>query len=97
MAATMNIGTLPAQPWTTILDGKRLRQLRRQHGLSQEGLAERAGISVATVARLDLPALPVLPVPDPGPSCRSAWRESRHHSPRPCPPLTGRRKMGTKT
>ena len=28
-----------AQRWTTILDGRQLRQLRRQHGLSQEQLA----------------------------------------------------------
>jgi DNA-binding XRE family transcriptional regulator len=43
----------PARPWTTVLDGERLRQLRRQHGLSQEKLADRAGVSLTTVARLE--------------------------------------------
>ena len=39
--------------WTTMLNGTRLRQLRLQHGLSQEALADRAGISLTTVARLE--------------------------------------------
>lgn len=43
----------PAQRWIMVLDGQRLRQLRRQHGLSQEELADRAGISFTTVARLE--------------------------------------------
>jgi DNA-binding XRE family transcriptional regulator len=43
----------PARPQTTILDGQRLRQLRRERGLSQEKLADRAGISITTVARLE--------------------------------------------
>jgi transcriptional regulator with XRE-family HTH domain len=51
----------PEQRWITVLDGKRLRQLRRQRGLSQEKLADRAGISAATVARLER---------HPHPSCR---------------------------
>ena len=46
-------GSNTAQRWTTVLDGQRLRQLRRQHGLSQEKLADRAGISLTTVARLE--------------------------------------------
>jgi transcriptional regulator with XRE-family HTH domain len=41
------------QPQTFILDGQRLRQLRRQRGLSQEELADRAGVSVTTVGRLE--------------------------------------------
>jgi transcriptional regulator with XRE-family HTH domain len=45
--------TRAGRSWTTTLDGARLRQLRRQHGLSQEELADRAGISLATVARLE--------------------------------------------
>lgn len=45
--------TRPAGRWTTVLDGQRLRHLRRQHGLSQEELAERAGLSLTTVARLE--------------------------------------------
>ena len=42
-----------AQRWTTILDGRLLRQLRRQHGLSQDQLAIRAGISLTTIRRLE--------------------------------------------
>ena len=38
---------------TIALDGTRLRELRRQHGLSQERLADRAGLSITTVARLE--------------------------------------------
>jgi transcriptional regulator with XRE-family HTH domain len=46
--------TRPAtQCWTTVLDGARLQHLRRQRGLSQEQLADRAGISPATGARLE--------------------------------------------
>jgi DNA-binding XRE family transcriptional regulator len=40
-------------PHTFILDGHRLRHLRRQRGLSQEELADQAGISLTTVARLE--------------------------------------------
>ena len=36
-----------------MLDGARLRELRREHGLSRAELAGRAGISLATVARLE--------------------------------------------
>ena len=51
--------TDPGRRWFTILDGHRLRDLRRQRGLSQEQLAARAGISPATVARLERqPAAP---------------------------------------
>ena len=39
--------------WTTVIDGHRLRQLRRQRGLSQEQLAWRTGMSVTTIARLE--------------------------------------------
>ena len=47
--------TTPTQRlcWTTALDGPRLRQLRRQHGLSQERLASQAGLSLTTVTRLE--------------------------------------------
>jgi DNA-binding XRE family transcriptional regulator len=44
----------PARRWFVVVDGRRLRQLRRQHGLSQAVLAGRAGISVTTIGRLDL-------------------------------------------
>jgi transcriptional regulator with XRE-family HTH domain len=43
----------PAHRWTTAIDGQHLRNLRHQHGLSQERLAGKAGISVTTVARLE--------------------------------------------
>jgi transcriptional regulator with XRE-family HTH domain len=47
------------QRWTTILDGARLQELRRQRGLSQEGLATAAGISLTTIRRLEhQPAAP---------------------------------------
>lgn len=39
--------------WTTIVDGQRLRQLRREHGLSQAELAGKAGVSLSTLARLE--------------------------------------------
>jgi transcriptional regulator with XRE-family HTH domain len=57
---TSTVSTRPgAQRWTTILGGGRLRQLRRQHELSREQLAAHAGISLATVARLERqPAAP---------------------------------------
>jgi DNA-binding XRE family transcriptional regulator len=49
-----NAGTMSgAQRWTTALDGLKLRHLRRQHGLSQETLADRAGVSLTTMARLE--------------------------------------------
>jgi transcriptional regulator with XRE-family HTH domain len=43
----------PDRPQTTVLDGQRLREARRQRGLSQERLAHQAGLSPATVARLE--------------------------------------------
>jgi predicted transcriptional regulator len=43
----------PARPQVFVLDGQRLRQLRRQHGLSQQDLVDQAGISLTTVARLE--------------------------------------------
>jgi serine/threonine-protein kinase RsbW len=41
------------QRWIISLDGQRLRQLRRKHGLSQAGLAGRAGVSVSVISRLE--------------------------------------------
>ena len=41
------------QRWITALDGLKLRQLRHQHGLSQEKLADLADISLTTMARLE--------------------------------------------
>jgi transcriptional regulator with XRE-family HTH domain len=46
-------GSSRARPWIVVADGQRLRQLRRQRGMSQEALADRAGMSVATVGRLE--------------------------------------------
>jgi DNA-binding XRE family transcriptional regulator len=43
----------PTPPHTFILDGNLLRQLRHQRGLSQADLADQAGISLTTVARLE--------------------------------------------
>jgi transcriptional regulator with XRE-family HTH domain len=43
----------PAQRWFVAVDGYRLRQFRREHRLSQEALASRAGISVGTVGQLE--------------------------------------------
>ena len=37
-----SVAVRPVRSWTTVLDGTRLRQLRREHGLSQEQLADRA-------------------------------------------------------
>jgi transcriptional regulator with XRE-family HTH domain len=47
------VATGARRTWTTVLDGTRLRQLRRERGLSQERLADRAAISLATVVRLE--------------------------------------------
>ena len=54
-AATQRDGARPrlAQPQTFAVDGQRLQHLRRQRGLSQEGLAAQAGLSLTTVARLE--------------------------------------------
>jgi transcriptional regulator with XRE-family HTH domain len=39
--------------WFTVLDGARLRQLRRQNGLSAAELAGKAGVGLSTVTRLE--------------------------------------------
>jgi DNA-binding XRE family transcriptional regulator/anti-sigma regulatory factor (Ser/Thr protein kinase) len=39
--------------WTIAIDGHRLRHIRRKRGLSQLELAAKAGVSLATVARLE--------------------------------------------
>jgi DNA-binding XRE family transcriptional regulator len=43
----------PVPPHNFILDGHRLRRIRRQRGLSQVDLADQAGISPTTVVRLE--------------------------------------------
>jgi transcriptional regulator with XRE-family HTH domain len=45
--------TRPPDRWLTVVDGARLRQLRRQHGLSAAELADQAGIGLSTVTRLE--------------------------------------------
>jgi transcriptional regulator with XRE-family HTH domain len=52
MPATPATGR-PTRSWTTVLDGQELRQLRRRRELSQEKLADLAGVSLGTVARLE--------------------------------------------
>jgi transcriptional regulator with XRE-family HTH domain len=39
--------------WIVTVDGRRLRRIRQEHGLSQEMLAEVTGISLTTVGRLE--------------------------------------------
>ena len=39
--------------WMVTVDGQRLRRMRREHGLSQEMLAEITGVSLTTVGRLE--------------------------------------------
>ena len=50
---TASAGSNRTRPWIVVADGQRLRQLRRQRAMSQEALADRAGMSVATVGRLE--------------------------------------------
>jgi transcriptional regulator with XRE-family HTH domain len=45
----------PSARWTTTVDGRKLRQLRRLRRLTQKQLAQQAGISQATVTRLEGP------------------------------------------
>ncbi len=45
--------TRSAERWFTVVDGVRLRQLRRQHGLSPAELAGKAGVGLPTVLRLE--------------------------------------------
>jgi transcriptional regulator with XRE-family HTH domain len=45
-------------PLSYCIDSGRLRQLRRQHGMSQEKLAWDSGIGLRTLARLECESLP---------------------------------------
>jgi transcriptional regulator with XRE-family HTH domain len=45
--------TSHADRWTAVVDGQRLRELRRQQALSQAELAKLAGISADTVSKLE--------------------------------------------
>jgi DNA-binding XRE family transcriptional regulator len=51
----------PPPPDAYVIDGVALRQLRRQHGLSQEKLAWDSGVGLTTLARLER---------EPRPRCR---------------------------
>ena len=50
---TATVPSNRAQRWTTIANGQRIRELRRQCGLAQAELAGLAGVSLDTVARLE--------------------------------------------
>jgi DNA-binding XRE family transcriptional regulator len=45
-------------PRTTVIDGQRLRELRRECGLSRESLAWKAGLGITTVGRLERQSRP---------------------------------------
>jgi len=45
--------TSSANRWLIVVDGERLRQVCRQHGLSAAELAGKAGIGLSTVTRLE--------------------------------------------
>ena len=77
------------QRWTTILDGGRLKELRRQRGLSRGQLATVAGISLTTMRRLDLPACRPLRVPHPRPPRRRSRPRTRPPHPRHALALSG--------
>ncbi len=57
----------PLARWTAVVDGDRRRELRCQRGLSEEELADQAGVSLSTVTRLER---------DQRPACRS-WTLAR--------------------
>jgi transcriptional regulator with XRE-family HTH domain len=46
-------GTCELPPHTAIIDGRRLRQLRRQAGLSIDNLAHQSGVGITTLGRLE--------------------------------------------
>jgi DNA-binding XRE family transcriptional regulator len=43
----------PGRKWSIVIDGRRLRDARSQRGLSREELADRAGVGLTTVCRLE--------------------------------------------
>ena len=42
-----------ADRWTAVIDGQRLRELRRRQALSQAELAKLAGVSAHTLSKLE--------------------------------------------
>jgi DNA-binding XRE family transcriptional regulator len=58
------IRAYPPHEWRTVpIDGRRLRQLRAERGLSQERLAGKADLGLTTIRRIEC---------EPSPVCR-AW------------------------
>jgi transcriptional regulator with XRE-family HTH domain len=52
----LTLGAIAAgipRPWFAVIEGDTLRKLRQRIGLSQQRLADRAEVSVRTVARLE--------------------------------------------
>jgi DNA-binding XRE family transcriptional regulator len=49
----------PRRQWTRVIDGRRLREVRQQRGLSQEALADLAGVGVVTLGQLERKERPV--------------------------------------
>jgi DNA-binding XRE family transcriptional regulator len=75
--------------WLTAIDGQLLRQMRRQRGLSQERLADLAGVSLTTVARLERPSMQPCRT---WTLCRLAQALEQHPGPpptEPSPQVTG--------
>jgi hypothetical protein len=70
--------------WTTAVDGHRLRQLRRERGLTQAELAAKAGISQATIGRLDASRAHRAEV-GPWPASPPHWANSPPPWPSQCP------------
>jgi DNA-binding XRE family transcriptional regulator len=61
-ATSAPAGVRPIPPWMSVLDSQRLRQARHRRGLSQAQLPYLAGLSPATIARLER---------EPRPRCRA--------------------------
>lgn len=53
MTATVTAAAAGDRHWIRAVDGRRLRQVRREHGLSQERLAASAGVSITTIVNLE--------------------------------------------
>ena len=49
----MNAPSRTSARWFAVVDGRRVRQLRHQHGLTPAELAGRAGIGLSTVTQLE--------------------------------------------
>jgi transcriptional regulator with XRE-family HTH domain len=49
----MNAPSSKSDRWFAVVDGRRVRQLRHQHGMTPAELAGKAGIGLSTVTRLE--------------------------------------------